>query len=149
MGHRLIKMLTPTEYSYNQISQDCGYQPFWIYVVIINDIAFKIFKSRSELVSKTLCMHMHLSFFFLQASQDETMKQNEALINEIECLRGDLQKTRNDRDQQQSQLEAVKIEHVRYKECAEKSFTELEKSTLKSNELEVSVCHFPLVLVLI
>ncbi|KAL8130794.1 hypothetical protein AgCh_006927 [Apium graveolens] len=70
------------------------------------------------------------------ASQDETMKQNEALINEIECLRGDLQKTRNDRDQQQSQLEAVNIEHVRYKECAEKSFTELEKLTLKSNELE-------------
>lgn len=88
-------------------------------------------------------------YLFLQASQDETMKQNEALINEIECLRGDLQKTRNDRDQQQSQLEAVKIEHERYKECAEKSFTELEKSTLKSNELEVSVCHFPLVLVLI
>lgn len=88
-------------------------------------------------------------YLFLQASQDETMKQNEALISEVECLRGDLQKTRNDRDQQKSQLEAVKIEYVRYKECAEQSFAELEKSTLKSNELEVSVCHFPLVLVFI
>lgn len=38
MGHHLIKMLTPTEYSYNQINQDRGFQPFWIYVVIISDI---------------------------------------------------------------------------------------------------------------
>uniref|UniRef100_A0A165ZDW0 Kinesin-like protein n=2 Tax=Daucus carota subsp. sativus TaxID=79200 RepID=A0A165ZDW0_DAUCS len=72
-----------------------------------------------------------------RASQDETMKQNEAIINEIGCLRGDLQKTRIDRDQLESELEAVKNEHVKYKECAKKSFAELEILKLKSNELEV------------
>lgn len=75
----------------------------------------------------------------MQASQDETIKQNEALITEVGCLRGDLQKTRNDCDQQQSHLEAIKIEHVKYEECARDSFAELESLTLKSNELEVNV----------
>lgn len=73
------------------------------------------------------------------------MKQNEALINEVGCLRGDLQETRNDCDQQQSLLEAIKIEHVKYEEYARNSFAELESLTLKSNELEASVCHFPFV----
>lgn len=71
-----------------------------------------------------------------RASQDEAMKQNEALINEVGCLRGDLQETRNDCDQQQSLLEAIKIEHVKYEEYARNSFAELESLTLKSNELE-------------
>lgn len=85
----------------------------------------------------------------MQASQDETMKQNEAIINEIGCLRGDLQKTRIDRDQLESELEAVKNEHVKYKECAKKSFAELEILKLKSNELEVCVFSFLMLLVFI
>ncbi|CAA3008959.1 kinesin KIN-14N [Olea europaea subsp. europaea] len=64
--------------------------------------------------------------------QDEAIKQKEALGNEVVFLRGDLQQARDD-------LQTLSAEVERYKECTGKSFAELDKLTVKSNELE-STC---------
>uniref|UniRef100_A0A5B6ZFD7 Kinesin-like protein n=1 Tax=Davidia involucrata TaxID=16924 RepID=A0A5B6ZFD7_DAVIN len=71
-----------------------------------------------------------------RAFQDEAMKQKEALVNEVRCLRGDLQQVRDDRDCQLLQVQALTTEVVKYKECSVKSFAELDNITIKSNELE-------------
>lgn len=72
------------------------------------------------------------------------MKQKEALMSEVGCLREDLQQARDDRDRQLSHVQALTTELVNYKECAGKTFAELDNLTVKSDELEVCVCHFPL-----
>ncbi|PSS16235.1 Kinesin-like protein [Actinidia chinensis var. chinensis] len=71
-----------------------------------------------------------------RASQDEAMKQKEALGNEVGCLRGDLQQIREDRDCQLLQVQALTAEMIKYKECSGKSSAELDCLTLKSNDLE-------------
>lgn len=86
---------------------------------------------------------LHLGLIF-QASQDDALKQREALINDVVCLRGELQQTRDDRDHLSSQVEVLTTEVVKYKECTGKSFAELENLSVKSNELEVRLyfCFF-------
>ncbi|KAI3466204.1 hypothetical protein Pfo_022867 [Paulownia fortunei] len=74
-----------------------------------------------------------------RASQDEVIKQKEALGCEVACLRGDLQQVRDDRDRQLLQVQALSAEVVKYKECTGKSIAELDSLTTKTNELE-STC---------
>lgn len=78
----------------------------------------------------------------LQASQDEAMKQRESLVNDVVCLRGELQQVRDDRDRQSSQVEALTAEISKFKESTMKSFAELDNMTLRSNELEVCFLTF-------
>lgn len=52
-------------------------------------------------------------------------------------LRGDLQQTRDDRDRQLFQVQALSSEVVKYKECAGKSIAELDSFSTKMNTLEV------------
>lgn len=82
---------------------------------------------------------VYLCGLFCQASQDEAVKQKEALSSEIGCLRGDLQQVREDRDRQLAQVQTLTAEVDKYKERTGKSLAELDSLTSKSNELEV---HF-------
>ncbi|RVW87140.1 Kinesin-like protein KIN-14C [Vitis vinifera] len=72
-----------------------------------------------------------------RASQDEAVKQRELLGNEVQCLRGELQQVRDDRDRSQvMQVHALATEVEKYKESTGKSFVELDNLTVKSNALE-------------
>ena len=74
----------------------------------------------------------------MQASQDDAVKQKETLMNEVKCLRGELQQVRDDRDCKASQVHALSAEIVKYKESAGKSFQELDNLIMKTKSLEVS-----------
>ncbi|KAL6543204.1 Kinesin-like protein KIN-14C [Orobanche hederae] len=74
-----------------------------------------------------------------RTSQDEVVKQKEALGNEVVCLRGDLQQVRDDRDRQLQQVQALSAEVVKYKECTGKSSAELDSMAAKQIALE-STC---------
>ena len=77
-----------------------------------------------------------------QASQDDAVNQKETLVNEVKCLRGELQQVRDDRDHQVSQVQALSAEMVKYKETTGKSFAELDNLTMKSKSLEVGWFYF-------
>ncbi|KAH6775566.1 kinesin 3 [Perilla frutescens var. hirtella] len=74
-----------------------------------------------------------------RASQDEAIKQKEALGSETACLRGDLQQVREDRDRQLSQVQDLEAEVAKYKECTGKFSANLESLNTKAVELE-STC---------
>ncbi|KAL3622673.1 hypothetical protein CASFOL_033490 [Castilleja foliolosa] len=69
-------------------------------------------------------------------SQEEAIKQEETLRNEVACLRGDLQQVRDDRDRQLKQVQSLLGEVVEYKECTGKSIAELDSLTTKTNGLD-------------
>ncbi|XP_057528390.1 kinesin-like protein KIN-14N isoform X2 [Amaranthus tricolor] len=71
-----------------------------------------------------------------RASQEEAVKQKEGLINEVGCLRTELQQARDDRDRQLSQVHTLTDEVAKYKDFTGKSVSELGCLTVKSNELE-------------
>lgn len=54
------------------------------------------------------------------------MKQKDALVHEVACMRVQLQQVRDDRDHQLSQVQALTAEVIKYKELA-----------VSSEELEV------------
>ncbi|KAG9454248.1 hypothetical protein H6P81_007152 [Aristolochia fimbriata] len=71
-----------------------------------------------------------------RTSQQEAVRQKEALTNEVGCLRTELQQVRDDRDLHIAQVQALKIELERYNELTGKSTAELENLTTKTNLLE-------------
>ncbi|GMI77548.1 KINESIN-LIKE PROTEIN IN ARABIDOPSIS THALIANA A [Hibiscus trionum] len=71
-----------------------------------------------------------------RVSQDDAVKQKEALVNEVKCLRGELQLVRDDRERQMSQVQALSAEIAKYKESTGKSLAELDSLTMKSESLE-------------
>ncbi|KAL9232380.1 hypothetical protein vseg_007499 [Gypsophila vaccaria] len=71
-----------------------------------------------------------------RASQEDTVKQKEALIDEVACLRTELQQVRDDRDRQLSQVQALTDELAKYKDFTGRSVSELDCLTMRSNELE-------------
>ncbi|KAL2943885.1 Kinesin-like protein KIN-14N [Bienertia sinuspersici] len=71
-----------------------------------------------------------------KASQEEAVKQKEALISEVGCLRTELQQARDDRDRQLSQVNNLTDELAKYKDFTGRSVSELDSLTMKSNELE-------------
>ncbi|GAB2284643.1 hypothetical protein Dimus_019095 [Dionaea muscipula] len=75
----------------------------------------------------------------LTSSKDtltEAVKQKEALANEIGSLRMELQLVRDDRDRQWSQIQALTDEVALYKERTGNSASELDRLSMRSNELE-------------
>ncbi|GER56568.1 kinesin-like protein [Striga asiatica] len=74
-----------------------------------------------------------------RASQDEAIKQKESIGNEVQCLRGDLQQVRDDRDRHLQQVQILSAEVAKYKECTGKSIAALDSLTTKTNSLE-STC---------
>ncbi|XP_021758786.1 kinesin-like protein KIN-14N isoform X1 [Chenopodium quinoa] len=75
-----------------------------------------------------------------KAYQEEAVKQKEALINEVGCLRTELQQVRDDRDRQLSQVQTLTDELSKYKDFTGRSVSELDCLTEKSNELEQAKC---------
>ncbi|KMS98531.1 hypothetical protein BVRB_4g092220 isoform A [Beta vulgaris subsp. vulgaris] len=75
-----------------------------------------------------------------KSSQEEAVKQKEALINEVGCLRTELQQARDDRDRQLSQVQTLTDEIAKYKDFTGRSVSELDCLTVKSNELEQAKC---------
>ncbi|KAK8618326.1 hypothetical protein V6N13_132320 [Hibiscus sabdariffa] len=71
-----------------------------------------------------------------RVSQDDAVKQKEALVNEVKCLRGELQLVRDDRERQMSQMQALSAEIAKFKESTGKSLAELDSLTMKSESLE-------------
>lgn len=71
-----------------------------------------------------------------KASQDEAVKQKEALLKEVNCVRGELQHAREDRDRQFTQVQELSAEILKYKETTGKSIAELDNLSLKSHALE-------------
>lgn len=80
-----------------------------------------------------------LSFgcYCFQASQDDAVNQKETLANEVNCLRGELQQVRDDREHQVSKVQGLSAEIVKFKESTGRSFAELDNLTMKSKSLEV------------
>ncbi|KAG9160007.1 hypothetical protein Leryth_005742 [Lithospermum erythrorhizon] len=71
-----------------------------------------------------------------RASQDEALRQKEGLKSEVQCLRGELQQVRDERDHQSLQLQAITKDFETQKEQSGKSMAELNNLTTKSNDLE-------------
>eukprot|EP01018_Ginkgo_biloba_P028590 Gb_36698 [translate_table: standard] len=73
-----------------------------------------------------------------KASQQEAIRQKKALVEEIDRLHGDLQRTIDDRDQLTVQVQTLTVEVTKYKECTGKSAAELEQLVNKTTALEES-----------
>ncbi|XVE51197.1 hypothetical protein DITRI_Ditri02bG0020300 [Diplodiscus trichospermus] len=71
-----------------------------------------------------------------QSSQDDAVNQKQTLVNEVKCLRGELQEVRDDREGQVSQVQDLSAEIEMYKESSGKSFAELDNLTMKSKSME-------------
>lgn len=74
----------------------------------------------------------------MQASQQEAVRQREALTNEANFLRGELQQLREDRDSLVARYQALVAEFENYKKLTAKTTSELDGLTTKVNLLEVS-----------
>lgn len=61
------------------------------------------------------------------------------MASEAASLRVELQQVRDDRDRQLSQVQTLGTELVKFKDSTEKSCSELNNLTLKTNELEVGL----------
>lgn len=83
-----------------------------------------------------------LSLETTQASLDEAVNQKKSLVNEIKCLREELQKVREDRDRQIAQVQGLTTDILRYKEATGKSIIELDSLAAKSQALQVCLTHF-------
>ena len=61
------------------------------------------------------------------------------MASEVTSLRVELQQVRDDRDRQLSQAQTLTSELEKSKDFTEKSCSELNKLTLRTNELEVGL----------
>ncbi|XVF70519.1 hypothetical protein PTKIN_Ptkin11bG0168100 [Pterospermum kingtungense] len=82
---------------------------------------------------KSLCDQLTSSI----ASQDEAMKQKESLLNEVACLRMELQQMRDDRDRYQQQVQSLAAEATKYKELATNSSELEEKCLSQGNQIQI------------
>ncbi|MBA0785830.1 hypothetical protein Gotri_006815 [Gossypium trilobum] len=71
------------------------------------------------------------------ASQDEVMKQKDALLNEVACLRMELHQTREDREHYQQQVQSLAAEVSKYKELATNSSELEEKCLSQGNQIQI------------
>ncbi|KAM1150078.1 hypothetical protein FF1_030678 [Malus domestica] len=89
-----------------------------------------------------VCMVENLSMLRGQLSvskqtQDDAIKQRDALVNEVASLRMELQQVRDDRDRHKLQVQTLTAEYTTYKESTEKSSFEVDNLKSKYTELEV------------
>ncbi|XP_062170285.1 kinesin-like protein KIN-14N [Alnus glutinosa] len=73
-----------------------------------------------------------------RASQDEAIKQKDALVNEAAFLRAELHQVRDDRDRLQPLVQTLTTDVVKHKESTEKYVAELDHLIIKTNELEAT-----------
>ncbi|CAK9317669.1 unnamed protein product [Citrullus colocynthis] len=73
-----------------------------------------------------------------KASQDEAVKQKDAMVNEVMCLRREIQQVRDDRDRQLSLVQTLSDEVEKCRETAGKYCEELDEMKAKANELEAT-----------
>ncbi|MCD7473113.1 hypothetical protein HAX54_014736 [Datura stramonium] len=109
----------------------------------VNETLKRVEKEKAAVVENLSGLRGHYTSLQEQltssrAVQDEAVKQKEALVSEVGFLRGDLQKMRDDRDQQSLQVQVLTAEVIKYKECTGKSVAELEGMAIKTNQLEMS-----------
>ncbi|XWS09869.1 hypothetical protein CRYUN_Cryun39dG0026600 [Craigia yunnanensis] len=71
------------------------------------------------------------------ASQDEAMKQKDALLNEVACHRMELQQIRDDRDHYQQQVQSLAADVSKYKELATNSSELEEKCLSQGNQIQI------------
>lgn len=108
----------------------------------VNEALKRVEKEKTTAVENLSSLRGHHGvlqeqFTSTKALQVEVVKQNEALVNEVGSLRGELQQVRDERDRHLLNVEALTEEVVNFKECTGKSFAELDNLTIKSNDLEV------------
>lgn len=106
-----------------------------VFVVIYFDLVFLLLSSKS--LDFGTASSVLLFVVMLQASQEDAIKQKELLVNELKCIRVELQQVREDRDRQVTQVQALTADVEKYKEFSGKSAAELDNLTLKTNALEV------------
>lgn len=85
-----------------------------------------------------IIIHEFAYFYSLKTSQDEAVRQKEALVSEVACLRIDLQQVREDRDRQLLQVQALSSEVLKYKERTGETHAVLH--SLNANVVELEVC---------
>ncbi|KAJ8424941.1 hypothetical protein Cgig2_030897 [Carnegiea gigantea] len=107
----------------------------------VNTTLQRIEKEKSTIVENLGTLRGHYASLQDQltssrASQDEAIRQKEALNHEVNRLRGELQQVRDDRDRLLSQVHGLTSEIEKYKESTGKSVAELNKLMIKSNALE-------------
>ncbi|XVE50512.1 hypothetical protein DITRI_Ditri01bG0168100 [Diplodiscus trichospermus] len=71
------------------------------------------------------------------ASRDEAMKQKDALLNEVACLRMELQQIKDDRDHYQQQVQSLAADISKYKELASSSSELEEKCLSQGNQIQI------------
>ncbi|KAK2644325.1 hypothetical protein Ddye_019520 [Dipteronia dyeriana] len=108
---------------------------------MVNDSLKRVEKEKLTIVENLGTLRTHYNSLqdqltLSRASQDEAVRQKESLLNDVTCLRGELQQVRDDRDRQVSRLQALTAEIVKYRETAGKSLTELDLLATKSKSLE-------------
>ncbi|KAH9803277.1 kinesin-like protein KIN-14N [Citrus sinensis] len=70
-----------------------------------------------------------------KASQDEAMRQKDALVHEVASMRVELQQVRDDRDHQLSQVQALTAEVIKHKELAVSSEDLEARCASQSNQI--------------
>lgn len=65
------------------------------------------------------------------------MNEKTTFVNDLKCLRVELQRAREDGDRKETQLQALNAELEKFREYSGKSAAELDNLTMQSNALEV------------
>jgi kinesin family member C1 len=69
--------------------------------------------------------------------QNEATKQKTDLLKEVESIRMELQRAREDRDTKSAQVDSLLVDIGTYKEMTGKSVIELDSAMAKTSALEV------------
>ncbi|GLT83486.1 hypothetical protein SLE2022_017730 [Rubroshorea leprosula] len=85
------------------------------------------------------CTSLQEQLTLSKASQDEAIKQKDALVNEVASLRIKLQQVKDDRDQQQLDVQRLTAEIAKTKELANNS-NELEAKCFSQNN-QIQILH--------
>ena len=72
--------------------------------------------------------------------QNEAAKQKNELLKEVEGLRMELQRAREDRDNKSAEVDSLMAEMGTYKEMTGKAAIELDGAMTRTAALEVFVC---------
>ena len=65
------------------------------------------------------------------------MNEKTTFVNDLKCLRVEVQRAREDVDRKETQLQALNAELEKLREYSGKSAAELDNLTMQSNALEV------------
>ncbi|KAI4333799.1 hypothetical protein L6164_018561 [Bauhinia variegata] len=100
----------------------------------VEDELKRVEKEKASVVENLTTLRGQLTL--CRSSQEEAIKQKDALASEVASLREELQQVRDDRDCQSSQVQTLTSEAEKFKEARENSCIELDKLMIKVNDLE-------------